>query len=237
MELLDRKMAKLRQDVNDEAASVAKDFKVCMIIGHRFLLLGFIGYKHDSTEGNPHLWFIQYFRLCWQQIWRKVAVHGGRETSDLTVRYFEFCVPNGVTTAVYENTNHVCFNSMCPLNVRLPSFIGRWLKHLLLHSHHLYPPHLSSSTQTILKVPDIVTVMQFNSGAAHPTADSSPETVAAGLAATAEIMHRNASISHLAVLRASLVTAASAPQYQLTEQALQVWVSAGPRTRVVSLAL
>ena len=84
------------------------------------------------------------------------------------------------------------------------------------------PLHLSSSIQTIPKVPDTVTVVQFNSGAAHPTADSSPETVAAGLSATAEIMHRNASISHLAVLRASLVTAASAPQHQLTEQALQV---------------
>ena len=34
MELLDRKMAKLRQDVNDEAASVAKDFKVCAPIIH-----------------------------------------------------------------------------------------------------------------------------------------------------------------------------------------------------------
>ena len=63
---------------------------------------------------------------------------------------------------------------------------------------------------------------QFNSGAAHPTSDSSPETVAAGLEATAEIMQRTASMSHLAVRRALLVSAASAPYYQLTQQALQV---------------
>ncbi len=63
---------------------------------------------------------------------------------------------------------------------------------------------------------------QFNAGEAHPTADSSPETVAAGLSATAEIMQRNATMAYLAAQRGSLVTAAAAPQYQLTLRALQV---------------
>ena len=62
---------------------------------------------------------------------------------------------------------------------------------------------------------------QFNAGEAHPTADSSPETVAAGLAATAEIMQRNATMAYLAAQRGALVEAALAPQYQLTLRALQ----------------
>ena len=63
---------------------------------------------------------------------------------------------------------------------------------------------------------------QFNAGEAHPTADSSPETVAAGLAATAEVMQRNATMTHLAAQRAALVAAGAAPQYQLTLRALLV---------------
>lgn len=45
--------------------------------------------------------------------------------------------------------------------------------------------------------------------------------MAAGLAATAEIMQRNATMAYLAAQRGALVEAAAAPQYQLTLQALQ----------------
>ena len=65
-------------------------------------------------------------------------------------------------------------------------------------------------------------VYKFNAGAAHPTADSSPETVAAGLAATAEVMQLNATLTHLAAQRGALVAAGVAPQFSTSVDQLQV---------------
>lgn len=71
--------------------------------------------------------------------------------------------------------------------------------------------------------------VQFNAGASHPTVDSSSEKVAAGLRATVEVVQGNASMALLAARRAALVAAAQAPQYQLTQLALQV----RPKPRVL----
>jgi len=72
------------------------------------------------------------------------------------------------------------------------------------------------------KAAEAAQVYKFNAGAAHPTQDSSAATVAAGLAATAEVMQLNATLTHLAAQRGALVAAAAAPQfddmrYELTE--------------------